>query len=184
MDLSTLQKDPRGDDAIKTVSARVSAALSGPNSLGRARRHTANNRIAWAEEVGLTDLGTTDGSCAMILGVPKEAPHVLVKVVPLDDAFVEWAEELMAEPHGSCPHIYSVTHVRDKAVIIQQRIDGEGLDISTPLPSPPASLQTRINLFCSRTGAYDDHHRGNVLVDRAGKHWFIDPVFNQDMAGG
>jgi hypothetical protein len=158
---------------------------------GTAHRHS-NNRIdrkQVATSMGLKDLGTDEGTCAVVLGTHAALPGMLVKVTNKADGFVAFAEAwLQALEAGEImptffPEIYSVTYVDDFAVILVEKIEGREAvwqETKKHRDDVHAWCYEWVAGYCeSGLEKYSpDFHSGNMIVKDDGTHVWIDPIWN------
>ena len=186
------------------------AEVLNSGSAGTAKRHSAQriDRHKVAEEMGLTSLGTDQGSCAVVLATHEALPNVLVKVTSRHDAFVRWAEYMLeldpSDRPDFFPDVYAVNRIGDFAVVMVERIDGTAPDdiwerkdaceaAGTSFEWEPLSTEWQgveaedtvdeIEEWLEEHGLSDMHcradlHEQNFLVKADGTFVCIDPVWN------
>lgn len=163
---------------------------------GTAHRHsnTRVDRKKVATSMGLKDLGTEEGSCAVVLGTHDALPGMLVKVTNKEDGFVAFAEAwLDVKEQGFYPEmpkyfpaIYSVTYVDDFAVILVEKVEGREATWSDI--GGDGDAQHLVTHWCDRniegfcefgSDKYQpDLHTGNLIIKDDGTHVWIDPIWN------
>lgn len=158
---------------------------------GTAHRHSKDriDRKQVATLMGLKDLGTEEGSCAVVLGTHDALPGMLVKVTNKEDGFVAFAEAWL-EARAECdtmpaffPKIYSVTYVDDFAVILVEKIEGREAvwqETKEHRDDVHAWCYEWVAGYCeSGLEKYSpDFHSGNMIVKDDGTCVWIDPIWN------
>ena len=116
-------------DIVKKVSSNI-------NSLSNECSVDAVNKEAFARKCGLNSV-TDSGSFSALVAEHPDLPNVIVKVVPLYDKYLNFAEDCMAGKLVSrmWPTIHNITILDTHAVILVERIE-YGIRSSETNPHP------------------------------------------------
>lgn len=111
------KKTTEVQDIVQKVSSNI-------NSLSNECHVDAKNKEKFAKACGLKSV-TDSGSFSALVAEHPDLPNVIVKVVPLYDKYLNFAEDCMAGKLKSkmWPTFHNITKLDTHAVILVERID-------------------------------------------------------------
>lgn len=160
------------------------------NSLTSSSQKDSKNKEEFAERCGLVSI-SDKGSFTAMVGVHKDLPNVVIKVVPNYDMFLTFAQEMLNEEihHPMFPEIYGIVQVGDHSIITVERIPNSaeeligvvdsldcGEDLGEPLYETFLSV---VEEFLERHDkAMKDFHMENFRTRKDGSLCCIDPFWS------